>query len=339
MIRPTIPISPLKFVAILAIVQVVVGQLNEVPLQDYVSVKLRALSDNELRNGFKPTNNSNGLTPIVFWHGMGDTAFGSINVIRLALYAKFPGITVLSIQIGNNSFEDELGGYFVNVNDQISQACDEVLNNEIIKKHGSFNAIGFSQGAQFMRGLIQRCPLRKHGIRPKNFISLGGQHQGVFGLPNCDQNLFCEHIRYLLTHAVYQRSVQEHVVQAEYWHDPKREDEYKSKSMFLADINNENHVNETYKNSLLDLNNLVLVEFMHDDMVVPRESSLFGYYEPGGTSHIMLLEDSKLYREDRLGLRRLQETGRLHQIKIPGKHLQYTISWFLEKIASVYLDN
>ena len=30
------------------------------------------------------------------------------------------------------------------------------------------------------------------------------------------------------------------LVQAEYWHDPMNEDEYKAKSVFLADINQEN---------------------------------------------------------------------------------------------------
>ena len=29
------------------------------------------------------------------------------------------------------------------------------------------------------------------------------------------------------------------IVQAEYWHDPLKEDEYKAKSVFLADINQE----------------------------------------------------------------------------------------------------
>lgn len=29
------------------------------------------------------------------------------------------------------------------------------------------------------------------------------------------------------------------LVQAEYWHDPLNEQEYKDKSVFLADINNE----------------------------------------------------------------------------------------------------
>ena len=38
-------------------------------------------------------------------------------------------------------------------------------------KANGYNAIGFSQGGQFLRGVAQKCP----GM--KNLISFGGQHQ------------------------------------------------------------------------------------------------------------------------------------------------------------------
>lgn len=279
------------------------------------------------------------LTPVVFWHGMGDTAWGSVNIDRLALQKRFPGIKVFSIQIGNSVVQDELAGYFTNVNQQVSQACDEILKNEIIKRHGSFNGVGFSQGAQFLRALVQRCPLRENGIRIKNLISLGGQHQGVFGLPNCISNMFCDYIRYLLTHGAYEKDVQAHLVQAEYWHDPLREEEYREKNVFLADINNERDINSTYRTNIMALENFVLVQFLQDEMVVPRESSLFGFYKAGQTNEIVPLRKSRLYLEDRLGLRALNESERLKMISVPGRHLQYKMTWFLDVIAAKYLDN
>lgn len=279
-------------------------------------------------------------TPVVFWHGMGDTAYGWINIVRLALQRQYPNLTVFSIQIGNNAMEDRLGGYFVNVNHQLNEACQQVLNNKIIKRHGSFNAVGFSQGCQFLRGLIQRCPLRENNIKVKNFISLGGQHQGIYGLPVCqDKNIFCDHIRSMLSNFAYDDIVQDNLVQAEYWHDPKHESDYKAKSAFLADINNENSINETYRNNLLALDNMVLVEFLQDHVVVPRETSLFGFYASGQSKQMIPLENSRLYKEDRLGLRELNSSGRLHMISLPGDHLQFRISWFMKNLASVYLEN
>lgn len=296
-----------------------------------------------LPNQFEDTNQeadySVSYTPVILWHGMGDSAHGSINVDRVALERRFPGMRVLSVQIGNSAAEDVLAGYFVNVNHQIQQVCREILANELIREHKAFNAIGFSQGAQFMRGLIQRCPLRENGIRVKNFISLGGQHQGVFGLPNCRASIFCDHIRELLTNAAYQEDVQEHLVQAEYWHDPIHESEYASKNIFLADINNELTINNTYRQNIISLDNLVLVEFTEDEMVVPRESSLFGYYAENDLERIIPLEESKLFIEDRLGLKQLKDGNRLALMKVPGRHLRYNMSWFLDEIASVYLNN
>lgn len=280
-----------------------------------------------------------GKTPVVFWHGMGDTAFGSVNILKLALEREYPGISVYSIQIGNNSWQDELGGYFVNVNYQIEQACKAILAEPSIREYGSFNAIGFSQGAQFLRGLIQRCPLRDNGIQVKNFISLGGQHQGVFGLPNCPEKTFCDYIRYLLTTAAYETQVQEHIVQAEYWHDPLKEEIYKAKNIFIADINNERVINETYKQNLLALDHMILVEFLQDDMVVPPESSAFGFFKPGQASQIEPLQSTRLYQEDRLGLKEMDSRGSLVIIKVPGKHLQFHVSWFMDEIAKRYLEN
>ena len=46
-------------------------------------------------------------------------------------------------------------------------------------------------------------------------------------------------MRKLLNIGAYVSWVQEHLVQAQYWHDPLHEDEYKEKSLFLADINQE----------------------------------------------------------------------------------------------------
>lgn len=47
--------------------------------------------------------------------------------------------------------------------------------------------------------------------------------------------------------------VQKHLVQASYWHDPVNEQKYKDKSSFLAEINNERIVNQTYIDRLQSL--------------------------------------------------------------------------------------
>ena len=88
------------------------------------------------------------------------------------------------------------------------------------------------------RAVAQRCP----SPPMLNLISVGGQHQGVYGFPRCPMNVtetLCDEIRKLLNFGAYESFIQNHLVQAEYWHDPLKEAEYREKSEFLADINQE----------------------------------------------------------------------------------------------------
>ena len=63
-------------------------------------------------------------------------------------------------------------------------------------------------------------------------------------------------------------------MQAEYWHNPLDEEEYKEKNIFLPDLNNENVVNEQYKQRLMSLKKFVMVRFNQDTMVQPMESEV-----------------------------------------------------------------
>ena len=61
--------------------------------------------------------------------------------------------------------------------------------------------MGFSQGGQFLRAVAQRCP----NPPMLNLVSVGGQHQGVYGLPHCPGNssTVCDYIRRLLNYGAY----------------------------------------------------------------------------------------------------------------------------------------
>lgn len=86
-------------------------------------------------------------------------------------------------------------------------------------------------------------------------------------------------------------------MQATYWHDPLNEDLYKKHSNFLADINNENYINQTYIDNLQSLRNFIMVKFEQDSMVQPRESEWFGFYKPGQAKEIEMLSQSRLFTE------------------------------------------
>lgn len=55
---------------------------------------------------------------------------------------------VKSIRIGNNIIEDYESGYFVHPNKQVEEACQQIASDENLQN--GYNAIGFSQGGQFL---------------------------------------------------------------------------------------------------------------------------------------------------------------------------------------------
>lgn len=273
---------------------------------------------------------NNATVPLVIWHGMGDSCCNplSMGAIQKMVEKEVPGIYVLSLMIGKTVIQDTENGFFMDVNEQVSFVCNQLSQDPKLK--GGYNAMGFSQGSQFLRGVVQRCP----DPPMKNLISVGGQHQGVFGLPRCpgESSHICDWIRKMLNSGAYTDTVQKHLVQAQYWHDPLNDDLYKKHSLFLADINQERVVNETYKKNLMSLNKFVMVKFLQDTMVDPVDSEWFGFYKPGQAKELETLQESAIYTEDRLGLAEMDSAGKLVFLATDGDHLQFTREWFNDNL-------
>ena len=86
-------------------------------------------------------------------------------------------------------------------------ACAIIANDTRLQD--GFHAMGFSQGAQFLRAVVQRCP-----VQVRNLISIGGQHQGVFGFPRCPINdsRICDLVRKMLSIGAYDLYIQNQLV-------------------------------------------------------------------------------------------------------------------------------
>lgn len=86
---------------------------------------------------------ASGPTPVVLWHGMGDSCCNPLSlgsIIKLIQSQLTPAPYVHSIRIGSNIEEDTANGFFMNVNDQIDYAC-KLLNNDKNLSQG-YHAIG-----------------------------------------------------------------------------------------------------------------------------------------------------------------------------------------------------
>lgn len=299
---------------------------------DDVSVDFSAVG---ISNG--KANNGTHL-PIVLWHGMGDNCCNdfSMGAFKKTLETKLGNkVYVKSLMIGDSAMADTNNGFFMNVNSQVNLACKLIQEDPLLKE--GFNAIGFSQGCQFMRGYIQRC----NNPKVHNFISIGGQHQGIAQLPHCDIPGVCSVVRRMISWGVNTKFVQNHLVQAQYWHDPTEEIKYKQYNTYLADLNNEYDIkNSTYKENLKSLNKFVMIKFNQDGMVVPIESEWFGYYAPNQTPSaqtILPMRETQLYKEDWLGLQEMDNNHQLVFYAVDGDHLQFNESFLNEKIIPYLL--
>lgn len=273
--------------------------------------------------------------PVVLWHGMGDTCClpFSMGAIKKLIQAETNGTYIRSLKIGGNIALDYESGFFIHPDDQVRYVCEQLANDEQLTN--GYNAIGFSQAGQFFRAVAQRCSTPPM----KTLITIGGQHQGVFGLPKCPSltSKTCEHLRKLLHRAAYKEWLQRDLVQATYWHDPLHEEEYRQKSSFLSGINNEVFINQTYIENLDKLEKFVMVMFLNDTIVQPKESQWFGFYSPGQDTIIRPLKESPVFED--LGLNRLDGDGRLIYLSVEGDHLQMTSKWFIENIIPQLTKN
>jgi len=274
--------------------------------------------------------------PVVLWHGMGDTCClpFSMGKVKKTIEEEIDGIYVYSIELGGEEALDWIMGFFANMDDQVQHICDKLAADP--KLAGGFNAIGFSQGGQFLRAYVERC----NSPPVKNLITFGGQHMGVDDFPECvDTNdTICRLAAEAFGLGAYLPEIRHDLVQAQYYRDVMDYTGYLKYNEFLADINNELPTkNATYKANLMSLENLVLIKFEKDTVVVPRDSEWFGYYEIGSLSTILPMEDQTIYKEDWIGLQELNKAGNISRIGCPGNHMDFTMEYLTDNVINPYL--
>lgn len=272
--------------------------------------------------------------PLVIWHGLGDSAFAAgLTDLKQSLQEAFPGLFVHIISLEDGESADRKRTVFGDVNDDVAQVCEQVKGIPELK--GGMDAIGFSQGGQFLRALVQRCD----GIQVRNLVTFGSQHAGIADFPACKPaDFLCRLAEGALRAGIYTDYAQSHVISAQYYRNPREVDSlkrYLEANHFLADINNEVEQNDEYKKRLSGLDTLVMLQFDEDVTVVPKRSSWFESYPEAKGNDTSLttaghdpdvdetipLRQSDLYLSDRLGLRTLDKRGSLVLDVCKGPHM------------------
>jgi len=254
--------------------------------------------------------------PVVLMHGLQASA-EAMSHAQGWIESEFPGIYVHNVEIGDGKHDS----MFMPFNQQIEVFAAVVKNDS--KLAGGFNLIGHSQGGMVARGYVERY----NDPPVYNLISWAGPQGGQFGVP--DFNWFCPDavcpwlnvLFDALMNGFPSKEVQNTFSFATYWKDPFHIKDYERLSVFLADVNNEREVkNSTYKKNLMSVNTFLLIDSANDTIVIPKTSPWFDFYKDGSERITVPLNETEGYQQDWIGLRTLNEAGKLLFHTVPCGH-------------------
>jgi len=270
--------------------------------------------------------------PVVIFHGLGDSVLEpGLQGLATNVSAMLGGVYVKLLYVGSPA-EDSANSFLGAVVDQLAEVCKTQLVGDA-RLAGGYNGLGLSQGGPFLRHLLQSC---EEAPPMHTLVSLGGPHGGVAKLPECGGKYSCLVAMSLVKAGVYTSTAQKRVVPAQYFRKADDEATFLAKSSFLPLANNLVARNAAYKARILGLDRLVLFSFAQDKVIVPRDSALFSM-QSGST--VVPLREQALYTEDWLGLRTLNESGRLHVGQAPGGHLEFSLAWLAANVIKPFLSD
>jgi palmitoyl-protein thioesterase len=249
--------------------------------------------------------------PIVVLHGL-ESSSEEMETLCDWLETKF-NANVYNMEIGNG----EKTSIYTSLNDQLLELCFSIYEIEALQQ--GFDFIGISQGGLLARGYVERC----NSYPVRNLITFVAPHGGVYWPNNKNNGL------------MYNDFFQNHLSVASYWRNPTILDTY-LKCSFLALLNNEfwcDVESPIHRRNMRNLSNFVMIWSPEDKVLDPPESGKFSFYDE--YFNVIPLEESKLYKDDALGLKFLNFFEKLHIYETNCSHVDHRNPICFEQLYTV----
>jgi palmitoyl-protein thioesterase len=262
--------------------------------------------------------------PTAMFHGFGDFCLQPGDIQFNEMLHRGTGGPVKCIEVGW-----PMVGSIINNFEEIAQkSCQKIAADKTFA--GEFNVVGLSQGGLLARYIAEECDMPG---KVRNIATLGGPHMGVAAVPHCFEGAMCDIVNTVAKKLVYTDLAQDWIAPAGYFRDVNDWNAYVKDSVFLPALNNE-HTTSQYaalrKESFGSINAGLFGMFTEDTMIYPKETAWFQGLDKHG--QVVKLEDSDFYKEDYIGVKSLNEAGKITWSKIEGDHLQFTTEYIKDTL-------
>ena len=270
---------------------------------------------------------SSCVYPIALFHGIVDSCKMKNTSTLVNDLKRDLGVYVECIEIGNGFLDTVVKP----IQSQVEEACEKIKSNPNFQ--GKFSILGISQGTLIGRYIIEKCDIKGQVM---NYMSFDGPQMGIASIPKITCGSFCEWLCNITAPLAYK--LKDNIAPCGYYKYKYDQKTYQETNTFLKMLNNENEEKdeEVYRR-FSSLQKVKLIKSREDTVITPRESSWFEFYDKKG-NYIVPLKESDFYINDNIGLRKLDEEGKVTFTEFQEEHVLYNMDEYFNEIVEFFKD-